>query len=1403
MKNNKIEKKGLLAEIIQKIVECEEYQKKDPDVSAEARIKAMENDPCDDGTYYVNVTLKDALPEEITTLAERKKHVEMRKELPLISDMDSFFSAGCIMTVTLQKDGTPSYDVQAAGSFSEMVGTLKAGYFDSSCTVSPFYPKKTILSDSFVESDIKTASANGKSKIMYGLARIDKTKVEEWLEKHYTKQAYDLDKWEFNNFKDAAYVDMTKTTAFEQNVNASFKNAETMNSVTMLASKSKLPNYNLQRQFGVYDMGYYVVSTLEEIKKTDDAQARRKYEIYSQGVFKDYLEGKYDSYLANGGSADWATWSDCQGQYLAIKALLAEDPTFDISAVRGNLKAYETTADLYANSQFETIEKNWKRTTPVFTYSSPAGITFENSPRSAAQAQATSIVNSQLVDAPYVHVKPRGSSKIEYDESPTYRFAVAVPAQEPGENEKAERSIRLSDSSYYEMVKGFFKSINKIDIYRDHIKLDNFEYEYTDVPIELGANDSLPYRNDVTGESGIFVIPEKHYYNVSERLLFKADDLDSRIIQATLTFNLIPKKLVKTVKFIQESNWTKLDPAKEHLKSAKDEHQEDAVRICIDTIPYDPWEKMIEKLNKLYGKWNRLAPDLDGNFEIPPIEIDDPEDLENVICTNCKKPMKDCVCKRPKLCEKLHTIDLFGNEAFEDEDLGLFNASTSIFDKDGNKMTMPQIAMSFYRSLHPLEDNVSIEDFIVRSEKAEEILKTQFSTLCLTTSYALDDSAISQFDIFNYKKFIKEYDSALGYDVHTMVKSFFGKKLQIGLMDGYLYVPTGFDISLDFDKSSRTFIIDGLEKSKVDAHIEDLTTLDGFKTALYKLDKKASLDKHSVNLKKYMLFPSTPNVDEIISGSFGNVCDTIDEFEESFYYKPKFTNLKSIIDSSESPVISLRFDIYLKKPVICSNPRCQYVHQENEDSKGGCGLDVFFRTPFILSMGSFDFYCELKKKLARMKINKLRKRIREYDETSSETRKLACNIDHSIKIIDEVKNEAMNRLYSFGASYKSVIDKLPRDPISANGLSVICQAAKNAKLRSVAEDYNDIFMHTAGMLYPLSDDRCNFEDKSFNNVLVDSSTCAKQVTDFYEEVREKSANFSMCSVKHSNYINDKNKFKLLKRGMTEEFMSQLERGFTTAVIERLTNHQIFENAGQLGLTDDEDVRKAARLITGGDITGVKAFIEEHKTELENANTDFSKKFLAVKDDLINLSELTELNAEARSMAVSLSNAAKKELNPSQILIGKSMKTQTSSDVVAKDITKTVSDYAKLDKKTDNENQYAKDAQKELENPSRPYTSAELLLLKNVAEDAPTDKTKSVSAMKAATHLQPGDVETLVKTCIGNGDVDASQDMTGKMDVEEQSKEQAAVDDAFVDLEKFLAEKAALYKSLTDETISFE
>ena len=58
---HKIKKTDLLIEIRGKGAICRTYQEENPDKLAQQRVSKLDNNPCGDGKYYVNVLLKDGL----------------------------------------------------------------------------------------------------------------------------------------------------------------------------------------------------------------------------------------------------------------------------------------------------------------------------------------------------------------------------------------------------------------------------------------------------------------------------------------------------------------------------------------------------------------------------------------------------------------------------------------------------------------------------------------------------------------------------------------------------------------------------------------------------------------------------------------------------------------------------------------------------------------------------------------------------------------------------------------------------------------------------------------------------------------------------------------------------------------------------------------------------------------------------------------------------------------------------------------------------------------------------------------------------------------------------------------------------------------------------------------------
>ena len=67
----KINKSDILDEIQAEINKCLEYQKADPDKTAQKRVENMEKNPCNTKRFFVNITLKNPEIAQTEKMSER------------------------------------------------------------------------------------------------------------------------------------------------------------------------------------------------------------------------------------------------------------------------------------------------------------------------------------------------------------------------------------------------------------------------------------------------------------------------------------------------------------------------------------------------------------------------------------------------------------------------------------------------------------------------------------------------------------------------------------------------------------------------------------------------------------------------------------------------------------------------------------------------------------------------------------------------------------------------------------------------------------------------------------------------------------------------------------------------------------------------------------------------------------------------------------------------------------------------------------------------------------------------------------------------------------------------------------------------------------------------------------
>lgn len=1248
----KIKKSDILQEIENKIKTCVEYQKKDPDLTAKKRIEMLENDPCGDLTYYVNITLNKTKTESSINLSDRLKNIENKRYLPLLDELNLVFDEGCIITVYFNNDGTYNIGTIYQSSLDSMFQTLMNNYFQDSCMVTSLLPKQPASGNNYLADDMDTAKEASKTKIVYGIARFNKSNIEEMLKEKFDTEKYDLYSYNIQNFKEVSYVDMSRSTSFEQNVNQ-FLGGSIINSITLFGAKNKLPNYNLKKSYGIYDIGAYVVNTLEEIKRCDNAQAQKKYNKYSEGIFKDYTTAKYDTYLANGGSTNWETWADTQKQFLTFKSISSYDADFKNEALSSysystNLYAYEQTADLFTNTNVECIKESWQKETDIFNKKPISEISFTNSPTYYGSNQAYALVKDKLVDPPSVIVKPYCRSKIEFNTNIKYDFSVFVPYIPYQYYSEKYDEVTLVSKPYsaFERVNGYFISINTIPIKRDIIKLDNIEYEYTNEKLDIDKDNDISFTNELNQTSGIYTIEPKSYYNKALHVMFPASSLDERVIQTTITYSIIPKKVIIPIHFIQHSYWENYEIAEKTAKKIRTEYNDNYVRVCVDTIPYDPWDKVIEKLEKLYIVWSKLPADTDGNFEFPPIEEIDENELSTLICKNCEKKLNECTCEKERLCSKCFPIDLTGALENLNIETSLFKASSYIFNTDGTPATFADIAKAIYHTVYQNEKCLLNFEFESISSKSLKISSIIYENLIFSRTYNTTNSIVSQLDYNDFTKFKKEYSTKLlSYNFEELNKVFI-KELPVGLMNGIIYLPTGYDIIFDYNTTTNSLTLDNVSQLMMITLSKMLdSTNDTYKELV---EKTLSLfDNNSVtdNIKKFIIYPYIPDITLLLSNASSNSSEYLESFTEDYVYKVNSFDLNLLKSSILAGVqkIPIRFSIYLKRVVKCSYPRCKDPIYENNFNDGICGLDEYFKTPLSVGLTSFNFEKELSKKYARLKMLSLQKESKELIDNTMKIKLSACNSDKNLKLIDNIKLKALDNLYNFGTEYKSLINNVPDDPLNTSEKSsIICEASKKAKLKSIMDDYNEVYTYLINSILVIKEDYYNVNEQKFASIISGLSTYSNTINNYYREITEVSPNYNMCSVKFRDYIDKNENLKTLEQGITEKENANNSNTIEQIVTQRIFNNEIYKNIKALGLSE-EDTIKLSKAIANGNLAEVKAFIEENKNSSNVAN-----KLLNTSNSIANISSITNGETSSNSLLKGVSNATKKKLNPNAI-----------------------------------------------------------------------------------------------------------------------------------------------------------
>lgn len=1178
----KIKKPDILEDIRTKINQCLEYQQTDPDTTAEKRVSNLRKDPCRSGKYFVNVTLKSAEISETDKMSERKKRIKVKKYLMTNDEIKKIFEAGCIIEVTITDDaGGPKHtiSVTAHNSYPSLMGALMPKYFDESCMMQALKPKKPVLGNNYIEDDLKTAREAGKKKIVYSMGRFNLKAVPDLVKEEYDTEKYDVYTFTINNTERVPYVDMTRKTSFEQNVNQFFENVGVMNSVTMFGAKSNLPNYELTKTHAVYDMCIYLNQKMNEIKAGDDALAKNKYKFYSEvrdEVFKDISQARWDQYSNLGGGA-WSDWNAAQSQYLTFKSVSSHDLDFKEEALnngtfKSNVIAYEKAVSLYNNSEFAAMDASWKQETEFFKKQKPGGLQFSENYSGEAKGAATAFIMANMVDPPTVIVKPYGGSQIKFNDNIYYKFC--VPAQlgcdlptflSAATYTHDERYMILGDpDTVYAKVQGAFKSSNTIPIQRDTIKLEGNDYQYTGVEMKLDEVNNAPYTDEMTHETDIYTVPAESYYNQEDRMFFKADQLDDRFKECQLIYELIPKIVELPYTFVQDSAFETFELAEEREKKVREDWKDKFLRCCVDTINYDPWEVVITKLKKLFCIWCKLGAE-DDEYELPPIEL---TDLTKITCQACGKTMDECKCADFKLCDKCYPLDFYGltgknklgklsNDILGDKNIyGMFSAAGYVYDQANHPLTYGEIAKAIYQALYPSEEAAELtpEIFGAMNKYSMMIVSTPYMTIRNSPAFQMSGSIPVKLTESDWERFVKEYVAGLkaGKKMHEIK---FAKTYRVGVADGYAYIPTGHDVRFDYDAMSQSFTVKGATSVQTTV-MESLAFCSEEQYMILYKSVAESCNPLTDDMKKFIAYPFIPSVTSIIEGKIDKIKKP-DEYDEDYVFIPDPDDVKHIFHGGETGVVPLRFSIYIKRPVLCSYPMNKDGECRSKDNCGFCGLREMFEKPLIVCSYNFDLEKEVMTRVTRRKRIAMKKVAKDLKENTQFIKDASCNVTKNLVKIDDIKNTAISEVVDFAELHKDLMGLVGKDQSDdSNQDSMLCESIKIENLKSVMLDYDDVFTHTVKTIEVEGDDNFDISKEAIVDMIKDFTTLSPSLKESLFDIALAFPIFNMCQRKFRDYLTEQNIVKSVDVTLIEKAKKEFAKDFINAMKIRLCNSDI-------------------------------------------------------------------------------------------------------------------------------------------------------------------------------------------------------------------------------------------------------
>lgn len=1204
----KIRKKDILDGIKSEIDRCLAYQKADPDKTAQKRADRMDKSPCGEKRFYVNVTLKSPEAAETDKLPERLKRAKVKRHLANLDEMKKAFEAGCVIEVGVSRTAPLSFSVTAHSCYASLMGALIQKYFDESCLLLALKPKKSATSDSYIEDDVNTALAAGKSRIVYAIGRFSVEGIKAMVKGEYDAEKFDIWSFRLNNMNGVGYVDMTRRTALEQNVNQFFRDPGTMNSVTMFGAKSNLPSFDLKRQHAVYDMCTYVTLKMDEVRAGDDAQAQKKYKFYTEvrdEVFRGKEEAMHAAFKGFGGV--WADWGTAESQFLTFKAVSSYDAEFlkeaeANAAFIGSVLAYEKTMALYGNSPFPAMKGSWKQETDFFRQKAPSDIGFSGEYSAEAKAAAASFVSESMVDPPSVVVEPYGDSQIKFNSSIFYRFC--VPAK-LGVSEQAYLSADARDPRYpllgdahsvYAKVDGFFKSKNAIPIKRETVRLEGLDYQYTGVSMELDRDNSAPYEDEFTHEGMKFTVPAKSYYNEAERAYFDSQQLDDRFKFCSLRYELIPKTVSLPYVFIQDSSFESLAKAQERESQVREEWKGKFLRCCVDSVNYDPWITVTDRLKTLFCVWAKLGAEDGALVELPPVEL---TDLSGETCGKCGKPKPECECGDVKLCMKCYPLDFYGVTALKgigrpqqgpgSSVYGMLTAVGHMYSQANSPMSFAEIAKEIHMAVY--SESAPVEEFAMMSQSSLAVLSVTYQTLQACAQFQIGGSVAGGFSEDSWARFVREYSIGLSSG-KNMGSVRFATEFKVGVTDGYAYIPTGHTICFEFDTMSMQLTVRGATPVQMAMMAALAACGEEQYMAMWRPIAEACAPL-SDDMKKFIAYPYMPSVKGIIEGAEEKGGGP-DGAEETYVYIPDPSDLAAALTGAAA-CAQVRFSIYIRRPVVCSYPKDKSPACRAKGTEGFCGLRELFEKPLTVCACGFDLEGEIAKRQTRRRRARMKGISQQLKEDTQSIKEAACSVPNNLQRIDDIQSAAASEIIDFMDSRRALFGMVGRDRTGGEGQgSLLCEALRSQGLKSVMLDYDQVFMQTANSIELVGDesfDRTKEEMAGLVNGLAAADDVAKRSL---TETALALPIFMVCSRKYSDYLTEQNLPKSFDVNLVELAKERHLREIEQNAATRTGDNMIMENVMAIQGLPQSAKDDLTESLKGGDFEAVKSMISAHK-----------------------------------------------------------------------------------------------------------------------------------------------------------------------------------------------------------------